>query len=320
MFAVILFTNLLLISALGEFALIEQIKKMVGTPAENEVWVGDDAAVIKLGDSTLLATTDMTTAGVHMDLAFATLEELGYKAVATAVSDIAAMGGSPFRSLISVAAPKGTDFVSLHESAISAAREFGCFVVGGDISVATQVMVTVTVLGVSTGSAPVLRSGAKVGDTVFATGCFGRAACGLRLLKLRAKQDDYPLLDVFTKAYLRPTPKLLEGKAAAMAGATAMIDVSDGFSQDLGHIIDSSGVGIELSSLPVADGVSAEDALFGGEDYELVFCASDLELVRSVFRKTGLSMPLEIGVCTNAAGQLLLDGKVLPRSGFQHDI
>ena len=163
--------------------------------------------------------------------------------------------------------------------------------VGGDLANAPTLVVSVSIVGRCDG-APVLRSGAGVGDSVFVTGPLGAAAaCGWTT---------------------RPVARVEEGNAAREAGATAMIDVSDGLGVDLGHLCDASGVGVDLFRIPIAEGATEAQALGGGEDYELVFTAPDAERVAETFAEAGLTVPERIGVCV--ADSTLRP----PRLGWEH--
>jgi len=261
----------------GEFAAIERIRRLFPSPPPGQAWIGDDAAVLDHG---FLLAIDTVVAGVHF-AADTPLADVGWKALTVNVSDIAAMGGTPGHAVVAVAAPPNTDLDLIYEGMAEASATYACPVVGGDLANAAQLVVTVAVTGRVDGAA-VLRSGARPGDGIYVTGPLGGAAAhGYRA---------------------RPHARVAEGQAARAAGATAMIDVSDGLVADLGHIADASGVGYELdmTALPMAAGATAEQALRGGEDYELVF--------------TGTDMPVgtRIGTCTADASQRL------PGGGWEH--
>jgi thiamine-monophosphate kinase len=210
--------------------------------------VGDDAAVV--GDGLLLAA-DAIVQGVDFS-ARSDLALVGWRAVWVNCSDIAAMGGRPEHLLVSVIAPPGVEVQAVMEGVGAAASAHGCEVAGGDLSSTSgPLVVSVAVTGSCDGQ-PVLRSGARPGDGVFVTGPLGGAAA-----------SGYALS--------RGLARLAEGGAARLAGATAMIDISDGLAADLGHVLDASGVGVILDDVPVADGATLEDALGGGDDYELLF-------------------------------------------------
>jgi thiamine-monophosphate kinase len=296
----------------GEFAAIEAIRKRLPSPpSDDQVWIGDDAAVLPAQrGGVLLLAVDTVVAGVHADLTLTGLADFGWKAVAASVSDIAAMGGDPGHLLVSVAGPEGTDLDGLYRGIGEASAAFGCPVVGGDLSNAGDLVVTVTVTGTCPGQ-PVLRRGARPGDAVWVTGRLGASSAGLRLL-LEGGPHSGPLV----AAHGRPQPRLREGRAARLAGASAMIDVSDGLAADLGHIAESSGVAVELSEIPVAEGASIDDALHGGEDFELVFCApADADVLAGF---SGLRAPIRIGTCVEGRPALWLDGSPLPPSGWEH--
>ena len=237
--------------------------------------------------------------GVHVDLGLVGLDDVGWKAVAVNVSDVAAMGGEPLHLLVTVAAPPGTDLDALASGIGEAADEWSCAVVGGDLTNAPVLVVTVAVTGQVDGP-PVLRSGAHPGDVVYVTGPLGAGAAALRSLRAGGPGD----------AYRRPRARVAEGAAARRAGATSMIDVSDGLAADLGHIADESGVGVTLDDVPTAPGATEADALGGGEDFELVFTLA-----------TGVAPPpgsLRLGVCTADPTSRTLRGEPLGGAGWQH--
>jgi thiamine-monophosphate kinase len=313
----------------GEFALIDRLKHRLPGPPAGEVWIGDDSAVLGPGPGTgprqTLLTTDMSIAGVHADLGLMGPDDLGWRAVAAAVSDIAAMGGEATHLLVAVAGPPATDLDTLYRGVAEAAAAHGCHVVGGDLSNAAEVVVVVTVAGVvDEGPPAVLRGGARSGDHLFLTGPVGASAAGLRTLRAGATApapspspsppSPSPLID----AHRRPRARLAEGQTARRAGASAMIDVSDGLAADLGHLAEASGVGIELQRVPVAPGATVEEALGGGEDYELVFAAAEVERVTSAFAAAGLRAPIVIGLCTSDRHQRQWGDTTLPDSGWEH--
>ncbi len=329
----------------GEFAAIEMIRQVLGeaarkggvggapmSPLAGEVWIGDDSAVLEQDGDRLLLTSDLTVAGVHADLDLLGLTDVGWRALVCALSDIAAMGGAPAHAVVGVAAPRGTDLRSLYEGIAAAATEHRCPVVGGDLSSAGQLVVAATVAGrVPEGRSAVLRSGAVPGDTLFVTAPLGSSAAGLRALREAAGTQagkearsegsvrTGPLRDSpLVKAHLRPRARIAAGQAAGRGGATAMIDVSDGFAADLWHLADASGVGFELERVPVAEGASAEDALGGGEDYELVIATAEPERLVATFVTSGLPPPLEIGVCTAESGRRMFGGARLEPVGYEH--
>lgn len=288
------------------------------------MWIGDDAAVVSTGSGPrsgpLLLATDLVVAGVHADLALTGIDDLGWKAIAVNISDLAAMGGRPLDALVSVAGPAGTDLDALYRGIAEASREYACPVVGGDLANAGALVVSVAVIGTTDGERPVLRSGARPGDHLFVTGPLGAAAAGLRELReLRAGSglSGRSGRSANVLAHARPRALLAEGAAARGAGATAMIDVSDGLAADLGHVAEQSGVGAALArgDIPIAPGASFDEAWGGGEDYQLLFAAPDPAAVARAFAAARLAPPVHIGSCTNQAAERSLDGLPWPPGG-----
>lgn len=304
----------------GEFAAIERLRRSLPGPPDGEVWIGDDAAVLAPLPGPLLFTTDLSVEAVHADLDLVGLDTFGWRALAAALSDVAAMGGRADHAVVGVAGPPSTDLDQLYVGIEACARAHGCSVVGGDLSSAPEVVVAVAVTGhVPDGGRPVLRSGARPGDTLAVTGPFGASAAGLRLLQVgRGRPSHDPIVDALVDAYCRPRARLAEGEAAQSAGATALIDVSDGLVADVGHIADASGVGVALDNLPVAPGATRDDALGGGEDYELVMAVAHVESLEDAFGRAGLRPPLVVGVCTGDPTQRTLDGRPMPSTGWEH--
>jgi thiamine-monophosphate kinase len=285
--------------------------------------VGDDLAVVPAPAGPMLLGADAVVAGVHCDLDLVGLDDMGWKAVVANVSDVSAMGGRPCYVTVTVAGPLGRlDFDLLYDGLIAAAEAYECAIVGGDLSSSVTLVVSVAIVGDGGGLdvPPVLRSGARPGDTLFVTGPLGSSAAGLQLLR-RGQVSEAPDLAL---AHRRPRARLDEGTAARVAGASAMIDVSDGLAADLRHLADASGVGVVVDRVPVAIGVNRVSdepealALGGGEDYELLFAAPDPERIEATFGERGLGTPLRIGRCTaDPAERRLRDGD-LPVVGWEH--
>jgi thiamine-monophosphate kinase len=297
---------------MGEFAAIERLSRALGPLEAPEVGIGDDAAVLRRPDGGwLLLAMDTVVAGVHADLTTTGIDDLGWRAVAANISDIAAMGGLPAHALVSVAGPPDTDLDMLYRGIGEAARAWRCPVAGGDLSHAGVLVVTVAVTG--SVESPVLRSGAMPGDAIWATGPLGLAAAGLRQLKEQGKGASGQAVD----AHRRPSPSVAAGRAARAAGAMAMIDVSDGLLADLGHLADASGVGLVLDQVPVGEGATLEEALTGGDDYVLAFTGPDGATVAAAF--AGLPTPTRLGHCVADAKVRSVLGRPFPaRGGWEH--
>ena len=299
----------------SEFAAVEKIRsRLAGPPDSSQVWIGDDAAVLPIPTGRyLLLAADTVVGGVHADLTLTGADDLGWKALAACISDLAAMGAEPGYALVTVSAPAGFDLDLLYDGLADASGEFACPIVGGDLAAADQLVVTVAVSGACEGE-PVRRDGARPGDGVWVTGPLGSSAAGLR--RLRAGRSHDPESAGLARRHARPRPRLAEGAAARRGGARAMIDISDGLAADLGHVADESGVGFELDTVPVAAGATEEEAVGGGEDFELLFCAPDPGAVAAAFE--GLAPPVRIGTAVDRSGGITLRGRELPRSGWEH--
>jgi thiamine-monophosphate kinase len=293
-----------------------------GVPPVGDTWIGDDAAVVSLpsGGRALLAT-DLVVAGVHVDTDLSSPEDIGYKALMVTVSDLAAMGARPDYALVSVAGPPGTDLDRLGAGLAEAAGETACAIVGGDLAGSPVLVLSTAVFGLTEpgGADPLLRSGARPGDRLFVTGPLGRSAAGLRLLRTSAPGDDrWPPDPDLVRAHRRPVARLAEGEAARRSGATAAIDVSDGMVADLLHLAGASGVGVALDAVPVAEGATRDEALGGGEDYELLVATGAPDDLLAAFRAADLVVPEPIGWCTDHPGEHTLQGEPLPPGGWRH--
>lgn len=257
------------VGELGEGAVLGRIFPRLPESASTLVGPGDDAAVIAAPDGRFVVTTDMMVHGPDFRLAWSTPFDLGFKAAATNLSDVAAMGAVPTALVVALAAPADTP-VSFHEgfadglSAACAELAPGCGVVGGDLSVSDTLTIAVTAFGDLEGRAPVTRGGARVGDVVAVAGALGLAGAGLRMLFENGLRDITPLRGwAGVEAQLQPRPPIALGRVAALAGATSMIDLSDGLALDAGRVAAASGVALALSGL-------TEVELEGGEDHALL--------------------------------------------------
>ncbi len=264
--------------------------------------IGDDAAVFRLdggrgaGEAKggkeagagsrydMLVSTDLLVEGVHFDLSFTGLHDLGYKALQTNLSDIAAMGGEPLFYLVSIAAPGNMDLrelKALYAGMDEAGRESGARLAGGNTSgTPGPLFINISITGRVERGRAVMRSNAKPGDGIWVTGTLGDSAAGLEILKTGASKNQRYLVS----RHLRPQARIKAGRLLGKAGiATAMIDVSDGISSDILHILKASGAGAVIyeEKLPLSKELleyagrdrAVELALAGGEDYELLFTA-----------------------------------------------
>jgi thiamine-monophosphate kinase len=244
------------VAALGEFGLIAALSQWLppapGTPRVL-VGIGDDAAVLAASDGRVVATTDFLLEGRHFRRDWSTATDVGRKAAARSLADIAAMGAVPTGLLVALATPGDLPVSWARDLAAGLAAECaraGAAVIGGDTARASSVLLAVTGLGDLAGRDPVRRSGAGPGDLVAVAGPLGHAAAGLALLS--AGIPEGPLV----AAHLRPAPPYDAGPEASALGATAMIDVSDGLLADLGHVASASGVLIDLDSARLRPGES----------------------------------------------------------------
>jgi len=310
----------------GEFAAIDRLRRRLPSPPPGELWVGDDAAVVTPQPGPLLLTTDMAVAGVHGDLSVIGADDFGWRAMVAAVSDVAAMGGRPGHAVVAVAVPPGADLDALYDGLAAAASEHGSPIVGGDLTAGPTLVVAVAVTGWLRGPEPaVRRGGAGPGDALFVTGPLGGSAVGLRTLRAQAGAGDgaaapVAAIDGVGEAHRRPRARLAEGETARLAGASAMIDVSDGLAADLGHLADESGVGVVLDDVPCAPGATVLDALGGGEDYELVLATPEPGRLLDAFAAAGLRRPVRIGVCVEDPSVRTLGDEAIPAVGWEHEI
>lgn len=272
----------LTLGELGESAVLARIFPRLPDAASALLGPGDDAAVVAAPDGRFVVTTDTMVHGPDFRHAWSSPFQLGWKAAATNLSDVAAMGARPTALVVALVAPASTpvSWLELFADGLRegcAAMAPGCGVVGGDLSVSERLTIAVTAFGDLEGRAPVLRSGARAGDVVTVSGELGDAARGLQLLFERgvdaAGEPDAgaasalrPAFDRELDAQLAPTPPIASGPVAARAGATAMMDVSDGLALDARRMADASGVVIELDAASVGSAL----ALTGGEDHALL--------------------------------------------------
>jgi thiamine-monophosphate kinase len=329
------------LAELGERGLIARLRRQLPPPGpEVLVGIGDDAAAVAWGSETLLLTTDALLEGVHFRRSTARLRDIGAKAIAVNVSDIAAMGGEPRYALLALALPPSlavAEVDDLYAGIHDMARRHGVTVVGGDTCAAPGgVVLSVTLVGRVDG-APLRRSGAQPGDAILVTGTLGAAAAGLALLERSPGALPPAVVEAVVRPHRLPTPRVAESRLIRASGwATAMIDVSDGLVTDLGHIATESRVGarIDVDALPVCEATRAVAqalgrdplrwALSGGEDYELLFTATADragELARAVADRTGTPVHRIGEVRPPGEGVRFVDGGGHPHAvepGFDH--
>jgi len=269
------------LAGVGEFAVIDRLVSGRDQPPSVAVGPGDDAAVVLAADGRTVVSTDMLVAERHFRLDWSTPHDVGRKAIAQNAADIEAMGARATAFVVAFGAPGNTaaaQVVELADGMWQEARLLGAGIVGGDLVSAPQWVISVTVLGDLDGRQPVLRSGARPGDTLAVCGELGRSAAGYALW-----HNDIRQFEELRRRHLVPEPPYGQGRAAADAGATAMTDNSDGLLADLAHIAQASGVCVDVSREALAADraavASAADTLemnpwtwvlAGGEDHALV--------------------------------------------------
>jgi thiamine-monophosphate kinase len=323
-------------SVVGEFELIAALRERLQAPSPPLLLgVGDDAAVSE-PEGVTATSVDAIVEGVHFRRPQTPPEAIGRKALATALSDLAAMGARPGEAYVVLGVPPDLDqqgALQLLSGVEEVAARTGTTLAGGDVTRSAVLFVATTVVGHAKAAAElVTRGGARPGDLVAVTGELGGAAAGLRLLESDAAGElAAEAADLLRSRQLDPRPRLDEGRALAAAGATAMIDVSDGLGADAGHLAEESGLRLEidLDRLPLAAGVqeiaaaSGEDPLElaagEGEDYELLACLPEGSADSASAAVAGAGGTLTvIGCCVPGEGVKLssASGRELPARGY----
>lgn len=302
----------------AEFDRIRAIAAALGSRARE---LGNDTALVKLGDTTVALSADVSVEGVHFRREWLSLEEIGWRAAAAALSDLAASAAAPVGVLAALTIPATeplSTFVALMQGVGAAADAVHGQVLGGDLARGDAIALAITVLG--TAATPLRRSGAGPGDGIWVTGALGGSRAALTAL-LAGRPPDSAARERFAA----PRPRIAWGQRLAELGARAMLDVSDGLAGDAGHLAAASGVAItlELERVPCHPAVAAEAALLGeppeafaakgGEDYELLVAlppdfpgSGELPLTRVGTARSGAGLSLELG------------GRPVILSGYEH--
>ncbi len=332
---------------MGEFELLARIRKRLPADAPHiHLGSGDDASITLPGGATA-TSVDTVVEGVHFSRATASLAQIGHKALAAALSDLAAMGAVAGEAYVALGVPPDLDedgCIDLLDGVLALAKKTGTTLAGGDVTRAAELFLALTVVGHAAGpDGFVKRSGAQPGDALVLTGEIGAAAAGLRLLQNADWSIDPSIggskgqsapnwAGALRVRQLEPAPRLGAGRALAQAGATAMIDISDGLGGDARHLAERSDVGlrIDAGALPVAEGVAEaaaatgreplDLALSGGEDYELLASiAADrlAEAERTVREAEGIALT-QIGAVVVGSGVeiRLRDGRLAEPAGY----
>jgi len=332
------------IKDIGEFELIERVARLLPHPGKKVVvGIGDDCAVYDTGgDKHSLITTDMLIETIHFSKEYATGYQIGWRAMAFNISDIASMGGTPAVAVISLGISKETevDWVEeLYKGMQAITEKYKFDIVGGDTVASHQTVLNIALLGEVSVDHLCLRSNAKIGDAILVTGDFGGADAGLKVLQKKIELDE-PSRNYVINRHLLPEPRLVVGEIfGAQPYHRAMTDSSDGLAADLRNISIASSVGMRVitEKIPIhpltrnaAEKLHQSPldlALYGGEDYELVFTAPKeavTKLQKQVKQETGIEIS-EIGeVVSPEKGILLINKdsneKPLTEFGYEHFI
>ncbi|MBV8865482.1 MAG: thiamine-phosphate kinase [Acidobacteriaceae bacterium] len=295
-----------------EAALIEFIRRLSSKNCPRNAiikGIGDDCAILRpRANQDLVFTTDFLLEGRHFELATHTAADIGYKALARSLSDLAAMGSEPLFCLVSLAIPRALASSwskRFYRGFLALACKYRITLAGGDLARFDRVLIDVMCCGRVPRGKALTRSGAKPGDSIYVTGELGASAHGLSVLR-----------GPFWRRHLRPEPHIEAGILLRRLGASACMDLSDGLSLDLARLCRESQVSAELSAIPVAHGATLEEALHGGEDYELLFTAASKKKIPAHLD----SLPItQIGIITPGnPGRIRFDDRRLDAKGFDH--
>jgi thiamine-monophosphate kinase len=318
------------VADLGEFGLIAAIRALLPVGGGQIVGIGDDAAVVRAPDGRVVATTDLLVEGRHFRRDWSGPFDIGTKAAAENLADVAAMGASPTALLVGFATPGDVAVAWAEDLFRGLAEECargGAHVVGGDVSGADSVMLAITALGDLAGREPVTRGGARPGDQLAVAGQLGRSAAGLALLEAGlAEPSERPAeasdLAALVASHRRPRPPYPCGPEAADLGATSMIDISDGLVADLNHVAEASGVliDIETARLPGDPALRSAATALGADWLRWVLTGGEDHALAATF-PAGTPLPghwLEIGTVRPGHGVTLNSRPTEGRNGWDH--
>ncbi|MFC5179152.1 thiamine-phosphate kinase [Nocardioides taihuensis] len=306
------------LSDAGEFGLIGALTALFDQPEDVLVGPGDDAAVLRVRSGHVVVSTDLMVEGRHFRRDWASAEDVGHRAAAQNLSDVNAMGGRATALTIGLAAPADLPAqwaLDLARGFADECRPLGATVVGGDLARADEVVIAVTVLGACT-VAPVLRSGARPGDVLALCGRQGWAAGGLAVLGRGFRSPR-----VLVEAYRRPDPPYDAGRIAAEAGATAMIDVSDGLVADAGHLAADSGVAIDVrtAGFEVPEPLQAVGAALGADPLQFILGGGDDHALLATFAEADVPEGWQvIGAVADGEGVTVDGAPYEGPSGWTH--
>ena len=288
----------------GEFGLIGRIVARLGSSPATLLGPGDDAAIVRAPDGRVVASTDVLVDGRHFRRDWCGAADVGHRAAAANLADIAAMGAVPTALLVGLCVPPGIDpawVEGLADGLTEEAALVGASVVGGDTSASPTLTIAVTALGDLAGRAPIRRDGAQPGDIVALSGRVGYAGAGLTVLSRGFRTPK-----MLVEAYRRPVVRYAAGPEAAGLGATSMIDVSDGLLQDLGHIAAASLVAIDVhqDAFEVPDQMRDAAKALGVDPYQWILAGGDDHPLAATF-PAGTALPPQwqvIGAVHDGAG------------------
>ena len=313
------------LSNLGEFGIIKKIREKTYSSKEVIAGIGDDAAVLEFNKKQfLLYTTDALVENVHFSLKYLKPWQIGAKSIEQNASDIAAMGGVPTYAVVSLMLPENLDtkFVDeLYSGINKTAKKYHISIIGGNISKSKEVIMSISMLGIVEKKYIALRKGAKKGDYILCSGNVGKSAAGLELLKKNKKGASI-------KNHLEPKCRLGLARKLVKIGINSMIDVSDGIASEITHICNESGVGaiVYADKIPISKNTindakllgknSLDFALYGGEDFELLFTAPKSKIKK--LTKLGASVIGEIADKKNGIKLIKNNKEIKLRKGFEH--